>query len=86
MRNPFRIFEQATKMVSTHPTAFGVTMHIGVPAEIKNNEFRVAMTPAGALIIDAARSGFGSFSPAIPISMCILPCSASSSWARPRTS
>ncbi|HET8779686.1 MAG TPA: alanine dehydrogenase, partial [Agromyces sp.] len=23
-------------------------MHIGVPAEIKNNEFRVAMTPAGA--------------------------------------
>jgi alanine dehydrogenase len=48
MRNPFRIFEQATKMVSTHPTAFGVTMHIGVPAEIKNNEFRVAMTPAGA--------------------------------------
>ena len=28
-------------------TAFGVTMRIGVPAEIKNNEFRVAMTPAG---------------------------------------
>ena len=22
-------------------------MHIGVPAEIKNNEFRVAITPAG---------------------------------------
>ncbi len=22
-------------------------MHVGVPAEIKNNEFRVAMTPAG---------------------------------------
>ncbi|GAA1058335.1 alanine dehydrogenase [Agromyces luteolus] len=30
-------------------TAFGATtMHVGVPAEIKNNEFRVAMTPAGA--------------------------------------
>ena len=22
-------------------------MHVGVPAEVKNNEFRVAMTPAG---------------------------------------
>ena len=34
-------------MRETQPTSFGVHMYIGVPAEIKNNEFRVAMTPAG---------------------------------------
>jgi alanine dehydrogenase len=45
---PFLCDEQLTTMESVIHTAFGVTMRIGVPAEIKNNEFRVAMTPAGA--------------------------------------
>jgi alanine dehydrogenase len=48
VRNLFPNGEQAATMDLIIHTAFGVTMRIGVPAETKNNEFRVAMTPAGA--------------------------------------
>src|SRR5215207_2290871 len=44
---PFQQTNNRRAWSQFNPTAFGDPMRIGVPAEIKNNEFRVAMTPAG---------------------------------------